>query len=812
MTDPVARQHPTGDGSERSGEPRDSASPVAPRRQALRDILDLRLVPAAAAAWVMTIAAFGGTARQSIGMGMACLAALPAVLLVSRRRRYAVAAVMGCAALAALGTGVRMLARDASPLVDLAGRRQSATVHLVVREDPRPVVARGPSGPRVLFPATVTSVRTLGGRGESGGGRVQVLAPAEGWATLVPSQRVVATGLLAPAGPGDLTSAVLLARGPPDAVGPPSFVQRVAARLRAGLRDSSEVLPREAGGLLPGLVLGDVSTMDPVLADDFREAGMSHLLAVSGANCAIVSGAVLLLLRRFSLGPCWTATIAGLVLVGFVILVRPSPSVLRAAVMGGVALLALATGRPRSALPSLAVAVLGLVLVSPELARSVGFTLSVLATAGLLLLAPPWVRTLRDRGLPRGIAEAVAVPVAAYAATAPVIVALTGKVSLTTVPANLLAAPAVVPVTVLGVVATVLTPLWSVLGSATAWLAGAPLAWIITVARTTSASSAAIPWPSGRLGGWFLVAVVLVSAAAVRMFRALPVAPAVMRSARLWCAVAACALVAIWLVPVVRPGWPPTGWMFVACDVGQGDALAVRASRDSALVIDTGPDPSTVDRCLRRLGVTRIPLLVLTHLHADHIGGLAGALHNRSVGAIQVGPLDEPPAAWGRVRRDASAHRIGLLRAGVGETREVAGVRVEVLGPTTAFRATRSDPNNSSIVLRITSRGHTMLFTGDVELEAQQALLRRPADLSAELVKVPHHGSSFSDPRFLAATHARIAVVSVGADNDYGHPAPSLLAMLANLGARTYRTDTSGDVAVCDVKGKLVVVTRGKPP
>src|SRR5262249_52736362 len=160
-------------------------------------------------------------------------------------------------------------------------------------------------------------------------------------------------GRLGPSLGGDLTTAVVASRGPPEAVAPPSWGQRVAGRLRAGLQAAASGLPTGAAGLLPGLAVGDTSAMDPVLVADFRTAGLSPLVAVSGANRVYVVGAVLLVARLLGAGPRLSAAAGGLATVGFVVLARPSPSVLRAAAMGVLALVALACGRPRAVLPSL---------------------------------------------------------------------------------------------------------------------------------------------------------------------------------------------------------------------------------------------------------------------------------------------------------------------------------------------------------------------------------------------------------------------------------------------------------------------------
>jgi len=763
--------------------------------------LDLRLVGFAAAVWLATLALLGASPPVAFAAAASAGTAAVAGLLLRRAWVPAGAAALAGMAAAGLVTGLRLVERDRQPLAALAAHGAAASAVFVLRDDPRPVAGRGPGAAAVVVPAELQRL-DVAGRTIALRARVLVLATDPGWRPLLPSQRVTAEGRLQRARGGDLTAAVLSARGPPQAVSPPSLSQSVAGRLRAGLRHAAVGLPPAERGLLPGLVVGDTSAMDPALTADFRTSGLTHLVAVSGTNCAIVGGAVLLLARRLGLPRRLAAVSAGVALAGFVVLARPSPSVLRAAVMGGIGLVALAAGRPRAAVPALAAAVAGLVLVDPALARSAGFALSVLATGGLLLFAPGWRDRLRRR-LPGGLAEAIAVPAAAQLACAPVIAALSGQVSLVAVPANLLAVPAVAPATVLGVLAAAVSPVSPLLAGWLVSLAGWPAGWLVRIARWASGiPGGSLSWPGGRNGGLLLAGLLLAAFVVLR-------APAVRRSA-----LAAAVAVTATVLPVrtIAPGWPPPGWLLVACDVGQGDALAVATADGAAVVVDTGPDPAAVDGCLRRLSVTTIPMVVLTHLHADHVGGLAGVLRGRRVGLIAVGPLAEPAAADRMLHVAASASAVPVRPLVAGETYLLGRLRLDVLGPALAAHGTRSDPNNSSVVLRVSAGPHRMLLAGDVEVEAQQLLRATGADVTAEVLKVPHHGSAYQDPAFLRAVGASVALVSVGAGNDYGHPAQRTLAELGAAGMRVLRTDQQGDLAVADPGTGLVAVVRGAQP
>jgi competence protein ComEC len=428
--------------------------------------------------------------------------------------------------------------------------------------------------------------------------------------------------------------------------------------------------------------------------------------------------------------------------------------------------------------------------------------LSVTATAALLLVAPGWVQALRRRGVPAGLAEALAVAAAAHLVTVPIIAGISGRISLVAIPANVLAEPVVAAATILGLLAALSSVLWMPLAALLAQLAGWPCRWLVWVAEYFgSLPGASLPWPSGVRGGLLLVAL---STVVVLLCRR----PA----ARVLLGVAA-ALGVLIQIPgrAVLVAWPPPGWIVVACDIGQGDALVLNAGQGSAVVIDAGPDPVPMDRCLHELGVTRVRLLVLSHDHLDHVGGISGVLHGRQVDRVLSSPLTDPPSGH-RLVLSALASRHLIPEGAVAGQRLAAGqAQLEVLGPSHVFGGSRSDPNNSSVVLRATVAGVRILLPGDAEVEAQDDLLGSGADLRADILKVPHHGSAYSDPAFLQAAHARLALISVGAGNGYGHPSPLLLAELTRLGVPVARTDQQGDIAVVDRGGRLTPIVRAPP-
>ena len=448
----------------------------AGQRGGAGDPLDLRLAVVAAAAWLATLATLSSppriifaTATSAAVAGLTALLCAWAAARSAGRRRLArrqgarcaaaVAAASFGVALVLLPLAARVEHARTSPLMSLARARQAVTLDLVVSADPRPVAAPGFGGSARV--AVEASARALGRGAEQVpvDGRIFVLAPAAGWAQLLPGQPLRAAGTLTPAR-DDQTAVVMFVGHPPELTGRPPWWQRAAGLVRDDLREAADGLPADVRGLLPGLVDGDVSRLDPVLASRFRLAGLTHLVAVSGTNCSIVVGVVLLLLRKTGARPWARAGAGGLVLVAFVVVARPSPSVLRAAAMAAVALVALPSGRPRRAVPALSATVLLLLVWDPTLASDYGFAMSAAATAALLVLAPQWAQALRVRRVPPVLAESVAVAAAAHLVTAPLVTCLSGQVSLVAVPANILVEPVVAPATVLGFAAAVLAPLW----------------------------------------------------------------------------------------------------------------------------------------------------------------------------------------------------------------------------------------------------------------------------------------------------------------------------------------------------------------
>ncbi len=558
-------------------------------------------------------------------------------------------------------------------------------------------------------------------------------------------------------------------------------------------RTIRRLFPSREAGLLMGLALGDDSRLDPGVARDFQATGLGHLLVVSGENVAMVLAPVLCLAALIRLRRVPRLLLGLGTVVFFVVLTGAEPSVMRAGVMAGLTLAGVFLGRPRTTGSILAGAVLILVVLDPTLVWAIGFQLSVAATAGMVVLATPLAERLRF--LPRPIALAAGTTLAAQLGVSPILLYHFHEVPAVTLLANVLAFPAVSPALLLGLLAGVLGIASLPVGRAVAALALLPMRYLELLADRLA--RAPVPWITSRGGLGVLVgggAAVVGLVWWLRSRRRLP-RPAV--------------VVAFVLLPAVvwsgaLAAGPPSGLVIHFFDVGQGDAALVTTPDGANVLIDAGPDPVEVATKLSALGVKRIDLAVATHPHADHVEGFP-AIFARFPTSLVLDPgCDEPSPSYTEFLQAVREEDLPVRRPRAGETLAVGDLRIDVLAPRACAHGNDSDPNNDSLILRLTYREDVVLFPGDAEEPSQQVLLDDRVSLGAEVLKVPHHGGATSLVDFFNAVDPRLAIVSVG-PNDYGHPVPEILAELRATGSRVLRTDRRGDVTVTFAPEGLLV-------
>ncbi|MHA6512076.1 ComEC/Rec2 family competence protein [Tessaracoccus sp. Z1128] len=763
---------------------------------------DWRLVPVAAAAWAASWIATAGWRPESGPLGALVVGLALIALVAARLGRLWTCLVVVVFAVTCLTSGWQSWQRHNSPVAELARDRAIGTVRVQLLAEPQ--LSSGTTVAR----AELVHVEARGRR-ISASVPVVVLATGTPGAQLLDAEvgaQYIATVRLGAPRPEEAVAAVLSLRSLRDVVRRPSLLDASATAMRRGLRDAVAHSPPSQAALVPSLVVGDTSGVDDDMRHRFQVTGLTHLMAVSGANLTLMLSVVLTAVRAVGLRG-WAVRLAAVGgVAAFVVVCGQEPSVLRATAMGLVALAAIGVGTGRRSVRALSVAVLALLWLDPWLGRSVGFGLSVFACAGIVLLGPPLVGAM-TRWAPRWAAEAVAVPLSAQMATQPLVTLISDQVSVVGVITNALAGPFVGPTTVLGLAAAMLC--WiPVLAAGPGWLAGwcaQPIIWLAEAG--SSLPTPAWEWQARPAA----VAVVVVAVAALVMLL-----PTLLRTP-LGALLVAAVLILACLVRPAPPGWPGP-WSAVFCDVDQGDATVLRAGEGAAVLVDAGPDVKATADCLAGLGVTSVPLLILTHWHADHTGGAAAVIARYRPALILT--RAGPPPPWLGEAAGAVGAEVRPARPGedlnVGEVRwRTASVWEPAGGAVPEAEGEGVAENDASVVGVVSVRGLTLLLAGDTEPAGQAAALRSArlhgVPLAAHVLKMPHHGSSRQEPRLFAETGATLAVASAGLDNDYGHPAQVTVRLAQDHGMRVLRTDQHGAIAVALDGDRLVARTwRGE--
>jgi len=559
----------------------------------------------------------------------------------------------------------------------------------------------------------------------------------------------------------------------------------LADGLRARLaRSMAPGLEGERRAVLAGIVLGEDEGLSDELRTRFRASGLYHLLAVSGQNVALIAGGALFLAWLAGLSRLLGQIGALAAIGGYVLAVGWQPSVVRAGIAGALASLAWLAARPRDRWYFLLLGAAIILAWNPYSLLDAGFQLSFAAVAAIFVVVPRLERSLAGYPLPRSLAEVVAVSSACGLATAPILLTQFGSVPLYSIPANALAAPVAAPLLGLALVTALVAPVAPPLAAALAWLNGWLAAYLAACARLVGG----LPYAAASAR----TALAIMGAAVGLALLAARLRPP--RAPRL--AVLALLVVLVaggWRLRSGSPGVPsPRGLRITFLDVGQGDGALLQVP-EGAVLVDEGAPEADVAGQLRALGVRRLAMVVLTHPQRDHVGGAAEVLERVDVGFVLDPGIPNESSEEKQALAAARRRHVRVVVARAGEAFRLGGLRLRVLWPDGPGPAV-DDPNNHAIVL-VASYGRTdALLTADAESDVTGRLHAPPV----EILKVAHHGSADPGlPDLLEQMHPRIAVISVGANNDYGHPSPSTIAALAAVpGLAVYRTDRDGKVVV----------------
>ncbi len=555
-------------------------------------------------------------------------------------------------------------------------------------------------------------------------------------------------------------------------------VERAVGRGTAGVRRA----------LVLGVVLGEDEGLPERVRTEFRASGLYHLLAVSGQNVAFVAVGIFGLgwLLRLPRMARELLTLAGIGV--YVLAVGWQPSVIRAGVAGALASLAWLAARPRDRWHFLALGAVVLLVWAPTSIFEPGFQLSFAAVAGIFVGVPRMRDLFQGYPIPTRLAEGLGVAVVCGVVTAPIVLAQFGRAPLYTVPANVLAEPAMPFVLGLGLLAGAADPVAPGAAAALAWLAGWAAAWLGLVARLVASL------PGAQIGPRAALAVVVLGAAGWIGFRfsrarlgTRPTTVAIAASGVLLLGAAV-----LWELRPAPTWQQPAGLRVTFLDVGQGDSVLLETPSVRVLV-DEGPPEANVASQLTRMGIRSLSALVLTHPQRDHVGGAADVIRRLRVGAV----LDPGLAATGPDREEAVAaareRKVPLRVIRAGTQFKAGGLVIHVLWPPDPGTPSE-DPNLNAVVL-VATYGETDVF---LPADAESDVTARLPLRSIEVLKVAHHGSA--DPGLedeLRVLRPRIAVISCGRNNDYGHPRAETLAALAGSpGLVVYRTDTDGRVVV----------------
>lgn len=790
--------------------------------------------------WAITSTAIMVSIAVISGIALTALILL-AIPILRRRFPHTVALTQRTFLIIALATGITAIAlavtashqhhKENSLLARVSDKHAHAVITGQLTSDPiKTRMSADKPWAEDTWRATLT-IESIEARGQNqrDNQSIAIIGPRD-IEDLQAGQTIKTSGQLRPTDRGESARAILFIHPNTTSANPPHGIYAWGSAMREKLRAATSHLPDDARGLIPSMVVGDTSVLPDTLDQAMRDTSLTHLTAVSGANCTIIIAGTLMIIQpsqRWRPRTRRALRVIGAlgVLAGYLIATGPQPSILRASMMGAVGLYGILQGRRNTGIAALSIAVIGLLLIDPWLARTAGFSLSVLSTAGIIIGSQPAANALQRWGTPRTPALALAVSACAQIACLPVLLNIDPRLTIYSLPANIAASPLFPFVTIFGFLSLITVLTVPVLATPLIYAASIPATAIAAIARWFSALPAAtVDWPPPA-GFW--IAFSVISALAIILWWQRENLRSHHRLI-----VTAVTITTIFTIAALTPqaqtlrsrlGIAHTqDWIAAQCDVGQGDAMIIRSQ--STVMIDVGPPGDAAKTCLNELHITTVDTLFLSHWHLDHVGGLPEVLEATNVENIIIPPYEHPTAtaqpALEAIEQAEIPTKIGVKNSNQSphesqreednQNGTIADITWSLLWPTQ--KSIQNTPpgaddgttvNDLSLVIHFTIHREpeiNIIALGDVETQGQRHLLNTwQQDLDAtniDIVKVAHHGSARQSQPLAETLNPDIALIGVGEDNDYGHPSPQALALYDTEHTLLGRTDEHGRITI----------------